>query len=103
MAPPGPKAATTEAGPDEVAAPAAARRGDVPLRTVESTRLYRQIAEQISTLIDRREFPAGSRLPAERELAVLLGVSRTSVREAIIALVNEVGEWAKGQLAPSGG
>jgi DNA-binding FadR family transcriptional regulator len=60
--------------------------GDVPLQTVESTRLYRQIAEQISTLIDRREFPAGSRLPAERELAVLLGVSRTSVREAIIAL-----------------
>jgi DNA-binding FadR family transcriptional regulator len=58
----------------------------VPLQTVESTRLYRQIAEQISTLIDRREFPAGSRLPAERELAVLLGVSRTSVREAIIAL-----------------
>jgi DNA-binding FadR family transcriptional regulator len=53
---------------------------------VESTRLYRQIAEQISTLIDRREFSAGSRLPAERELAVLLGVSRTSVREAIIAL-----------------
>ena len=58
----------------------------MPLQTVESTRLYRQIAEQISTLIDRREFPAGSRLPAERELAVLLGVSRTSVREAIIAL-----------------
>jgi len=58
----------------------------VPLQTVESTRLYRQIAEQISTLIDRREFAAGSRLPAERELAVLLGVSRTSVREAIIAL-----------------
>jgi DNA-binding FadR family transcriptional regulator len=58
----------------------------VPLQTVESRRLYRQIAEQISTLIDRREFPVGSRLPAERELAVLLGVSRTSVREAIIAL-----------------
>ena len=58
----------------------------MPLQTVESTRLYRQIAEQISTLIDRREFAAGSRLPAERELAVLLGVSRTSVREAIIAL-----------------
>jgi len=58
----------------------------VPLQTVESKRLYRQIAEQISTLIDRGEFPSGSRLPAERELAVLLGVSRTSVREAIIAL-----------------
>jgi DNA-binding FadR family transcriptional regulator len=58
----------------------------VPLRTVETTRLYRQIAGQIVELIDRGEFSAGSRLPPERELAVLLGVSRTSVREAIIAL-----------------
>jgi DNA-binding FadR family transcriptional regulator len=49
-------------------------------------RLYRQIAGQIATLIDNGEFPAGSRLPPERELAVLLGVSRTSVREAVIAL-----------------
>jgi len=53
---------------------------------VETTRLYRQIAGQIVALIDRGEFSAGSRLPPERELAVLLGVSRTSVREAIIAL-----------------
>jgi DNA-binding FadR family transcriptional regulator len=53
---------------------------------VETTRLYRQIADQIVGLIDAGEFPAGSRLPPERELATLLGVSRTSVREAIIAL-----------------
>ena len=58
----------------------------MPLRAVETTRLYRQIAGQIVALIDAGEFPAGSRLPPERELAVLLGVSRTSVREAIIAL-----------------
>lgn len=58
----------------------------VPLQTVEPLRLYRQIAGQIATLIDSGEFPAGSRLPAERELATLLGVSRTSVREAIISL-----------------
>jgi DNA-binding FadR family transcriptional regulator len=56
------------------------------LRAVETTRLYRQIADQIVGLIDSGEFPAGSRLPPERELAGLLGVSRTSVREAIIAL-----------------
>lgn len=58
----------------------------MPLHTVEPLRLYRQIAGQIGTLIDNGEFAAGSRLPAERELASLLGVSRTSVREAIISL-----------------
>jgi DNA-binding FadR family transcriptional regulator len=58
----------------------------VPLHTVEPLRLYRQIAGQIAALIDNGEFPSGSRLPAERELASLLGVSRTSVREAIISL-----------------
>ena len=58
----------------------------MPLRAVETTRLYRQIADQVLGLIDSGEFSAGSRLPPERELAGLLGVSRTSVREAIIAL-----------------
>ena len=58
----------------------------MPLRAVETTRLYRQIAGQIVALIESGEFSAGSRLPPERELAGLLGVSRTSVREAIIAL-----------------
>lgn len=58
----------------------------MPLQIVEPSRLYRQIAGQIAALIDRGEFPAGSRLPAERELAASLGVSRTSVREAIISL-----------------
>ena len=58
----------------------------MPLQAVEPKRLYRQIANQIAQLIASGEFPAGSRLPAERELAVSLGVSRTSVREAIISL-----------------
>jgi len=58
----------------------------VPLQQVEPRRLYRQIAEQITGLIASGEFPPGSRLPAERELAAKLGVSRASVREAIISL-----------------
>lgn len=58
----------------------------MPLTAVEPKRLYRQIADQIAQLIASGEFPAGARLPAERELAVSLGVSRTSVREAIISL-----------------
>jgi DNA-binding FadR family transcriptional regulator len=65
---------------------AAATEVALPLKTVEPTRLYRQIAGQIAVLIDDGEFPAGSRLPPERALAQMLGVSRTSVREAIIAL-----------------
>src|SRR3982751_6644350 len=58
----------------------------VPLQAVEPKRLYRQIADQLAQLIAKGEFPSGARLPAERELAVSLGVSRTSVREAIISL-----------------
>jgi DNA-binding FadR family transcriptional regulator len=58
----------------------------MPLAAVESPRLYRQIADQLRQLIDRGEFPVGCRLPPERELAEKLGVSRPSVREALIAL-----------------
>lgn len=58
----------------------------MPLTMVEPQRLYRRIADQIAALIGRGEYPAGARLPAERELARELGVSRTSVREAIISL-----------------
>jgi DNA-binding FadR family transcriptional regulator len=58
----------------------------MPLHTIESKRLYRQIADQVRALVEQGEFPRGSRLPAERELAQQLGVSRPSVREALIAL-----------------
>jgi GntR family transcriptional regulator, transcriptional repressor for pyruvate dehydrogenase complex len=58
----------------------------MPLQAVESKRLYRQIAEQLRGLIAAGEYPLGSRLPPERDLAVQLGVSRPSVREALIAL-----------------
>ena len=58
----------------------------MPLQTIEPQRLYRQIADQLRSLIERGEFAAGARLPAERELARQLSVSRPSVREALIAL-----------------
>jgi DNA-binding FadR family transcriptional regulator len=53
---------------------------------IGNRRLYRQIADQITRLIDSREFAVGSKLPAERELSEALGVSRPSLREALIAL-----------------
>lgn len=58
----------------------------MPLQSIEPRRLYRQIADQIRGLIHAGEFPPESRLPAERDLARQLGVSRPSVREALIAL-----------------
>jgi DNA-binding FadR family transcriptional regulator len=58
----------------------------MPFQSIEPRRLYRQIADQIRGLIGSGEFPAGSRLPPERDLARQLGVSRPSVREALIAL-----------------
>ena len=61
----------------------------MPLQAVENRRLYRQIAEQLAGLIERGEYRPGERLPPERDLARQLGVSRPSVREALIAL--EVG------------
>lgn len=58
----------------------------MPLQSIEPRRLYRQIADQLRALIEAGEFAPGSRLPAERDLASQLGVSRPSVREALIAL-----------------
>jgi GntR family transcriptional regulator, transcriptional repressor for pyruvate dehydrogenase complex len=58
----------------------------MPIQVIEPRRLYVQIADQIQALIAGGEFQPGSRLPAERELAKRFGVSRPSLREALIAL-----------------
>jgi DNA-binding FadR family transcriptional regulator len=58
----------------------------MPIQAIEPQRLYRQIAEQLRQLMAKGEFAVGTRLPAERDLASQLGVSRPSVREALIAL-----------------
>jgi GntR family transcriptional regulator, transcriptional repressor for pyruvate dehydrogenase complex len=58
----------------------------MPFQSIEPRRLYRQIGDQIRALVKRGEFTPGSRLPPERDLARQLGVSRPSVREALIAL-----------------
>ena len=57
-----------------------------PLKGADSRRLYHQIADQLREQIRQGLYNVGSRLPPERELAIQLGVSRPSVREALIAL-----------------
>lgn len=45
-----------------------------------------RVAQQIIGLIDDDQLAPGDRLPAERDLAVMLGVSRPSLREAVKSL-----------------
>lgn len=49
-------------------------------------RLYQCIAQAIIDKIASGEYPAGTRLPGERELAAEFDVSRVTIREAEIAL-----------------
>lgn len=49
-------------------------------------RLYRGVMDKMEQMINDGEYPSGGRLPPERELAERFGVSRPTVREAIIAL-----------------
>ena len=53
---------------------------------VDAERPYQRLAAQILALVVQGEFKAGERLPSERALAERFDVSRTSLREAIIAL-----------------
>lgn len=55
-------------------------------KVIQARRVYAQIAEQIEAQIRSAELKPGDRLPAERDLAAQFGVSRPSVREAMIAL-----------------
>lgn len=58
----------------------------MPFESISNRRLYRQIAKQIKGLIEAGEYNPGERLPSERILAERLGVSRPTVREALLAL-----------------
>jgi DNA-binding FadR family transcriptional regulator len=55
-------------------------------RSPNTQRLHLNIAEQIGDLIRSRKFSIGARLPPERELAQQFGVSRPTIREALVAL-----------------
>jgi len=55
-------------------------------RTVKASRLYEQIVQQVEESITKGQLRPGDQLPAERELALRFGVSRTAVREAVKTL-----------------
>ena len=58
----------------------------MPFRPVTSEKLSAAVVRQIEELILRGILRPGERLPAERELAERLGVSRPSLRDALSEL-----------------
>lgn len=56
------------------------------LRPMQRSRLYEQLVERLLALISELDLGVGDRLPPERELAAGLGVSRASVRQALVVL-----------------
>src|SRR5271155_488242 len=64
-----------------------ASAGEIPVyKVVRTSRLYEQIVQQIEESVLNGSLKPGDQLPAERDLAQRLGVSRTAVREAVKAL-----------------
>ena len=59
---------------------------DDALRPVPRQRLYEQLVERLRAHVGEAKLHAGDRLPPERELASRLGVSRASIKQAILVL-----------------
>ncbi|GAA4910555.1 GntR family transcriptional regulator [Actinomycetospora succinea] len=59
---------------------------DLSLDATSDTPVYRQIVEQIRSLVDGGGLPAGERLPTVRRLADSLGVNRNTVSRAYATL-----------------
>lgn len=53
---------------------------------IKNTKVYEQVIIQIKEMISKGILKKGDKLPSERELVDKLGVSRTSIREALRAL-----------------
>lgn len=62
------------------------QKQDRALRPVERYRLYEQLVRRLLAHIEEAGLQPGEQMPSERELAQRLGVSRNSVRQAIVAL-----------------
>jgi GntR family transcriptional repressor for pyruvate dehydrogenase complex len=60
--------------------------GDIQFGTLQKDALSEKIVERLLNLIREKQLRPGDRLPPERELAPLMGVSRPSLREALRAL-----------------
>lgn len=58
----------------------------IPIKPIKKTSVPEQIIHQLKSLIESGHIKPGNKLPAERDLAGMLAVSRPSLREALRAL-----------------
>ena len=56
------------------------------LSAIQQTPRYRLAAEELAAAIRAGDFAPGAKMPPDRDLVARLGVSRTTLREAMIAL-----------------
>jgi len=71
------------------------------IEPVKRSRLYESVAGQIKTLIKNGTLKIGDQLPPERELAIQLNVSRSSLRQALGALA--MGGYLESKVGVNGG
>lgn len=65
------------------------RPGVLPFDTDTGVPLYQRMKDVLRSCIESGEWPPGHRLPPETTIAELHNMSRTTVRQAILALVQE--------------
>ena len=78
----------TWTAPDGVARPSKRRESSSALEPIARVSLKDTIIERLGQLISEPEMKPGAQLPPEVQLARRLGVGRSSVREAVSALVS---------------
>ena len=62
------------------------------VRQIKQQSLVQKAADELARLIGDGEWPVGTKIPNEQDLSTLLGVGRSTGREAVRALI------ASGQL-----
>lgn len=73
---------------------------ELTFERIQTSRVFEEVTAQIRQMIVDGQLRPGHKLPAERELAARLGVSRSSVREALRALeIAGLVRLSKGELA----
>jgi len=56
------------------------------VQKIKKRKIFEEVAEVLSEMIENGEYATGSRLPSERELSEMFGVGRSAIREALFAL-----------------